>query len=343
MHEVPGRTQLTGESGSDIPGADDADLHCFHDATRRPSTAMTRMAMIITLRVMKRIEVRELEYFLAVADTLHFARAADNLGIASPPLSRAIAQLERRIGTPLFERTSRRVELTAAGRVFMLEARKTLRCLDRAVRRAQQFGDGVLRIATPPGTGAGLLREAVRGYLDRFGRDSVELVFTRDQICAVRDGRAEVALVCAAGDLTGLHTHSVASERPVVLVPPDHPFAVRDTVTPACLLTDPGYTAELPAVGLDALVDLVATGQLVAVVGDSALDRLGAHVVAVPVSGLPATDVQLAWPAEVQDARIVGLVEVIEELHRRGGDNSGSGNGNGLAPSGRKPSKMIAR
>ena len=228
----------------------------FQDGTRWQSSAMTRKAAIITLRVMKRIEVRELEYFLAVADTLHFARAAENLGIASPPLSRAIALLERRLGTPLFERTSRRVELTAAGRVFKAEARNTLRCLDRAVRRTQQSGHGALRIATLPGTGAGLLREAVRGYLARFGRDAVELVFTRDQISAVRDGRADVALVCSAGDLTGLHAHSVASQRPVVLVPADHPFAVQGTVTLACLLQDPAYAADLPSApstGLDGM------------------------------------------------------------------------------------------
>lgn len=278
---------------------------------------MTGRALFITLRVMKRIEVRELEYFLAVADTLHFARAADNLGIASPPLSRAIAKLERRLGTPLFERTSRRVELTAAGRVFKTEARNTLRCLDRAVRRTQQLGNGALRIATPPGTGAGLLREAVRGYLARFGSGTVELVFTRDQIGAVRDGRADVALVCSAGDLTGLHAHSVAAEHPVALVPADHPFAVQGAVTLSCLLQDPAYTADLPSVGLDALIDLVATGQLVAVVGDSAVDRLGRHVVAIPVTGLPVTDVQLAWQADAHDPRIIGLVDVIEQLQLR--------------------------
>ncbi|AQT79935.1 hypothetical protein B1R94_12625 [Mycolicibacterium litorale] len=278
---------------------------------------MTRRAPIITVRVMKRIEVRELEYFLAVADTLHFARAADNLGIASPPLSRAIAQLERRLGTPLFHRSSRRVELTAAGRVFKTEARNTLRCLDRAVRRTQQLGDGALRIATPPGTGAGLLREAVRSYLARFGSGTVELMFTRDQIRAVRDGRADVALVCSAGDLNGLHAHSVASERPVVLVPAGHPFSVQGTVTLSCLLQDPAYAADLPSVGLDGLIDLVATGQVVAVVGDSAVDRLGRHVVAIPVAGLPLTDVQLAWPADAHDPRIVALVDVFEQLHRR--------------------------
>ncbi|MFD1237962.1 LysR family transcriptional regulator [Pseudonocardia benzenivorans] len=263
---------------------------------------------------MARIEVRELEYFLAVADTLHFARAADQLGIAPPPLSRAIARLERRLGTALFERSSRRVELTAAGRVFRTEARATLRALDRAVRRAQQTGRGPLRIATPSGTGAGLLREVVRGYVARSGRDAIELVFTRDQVSTVRDGHADVALVCSsADDLTGLQVRHVATEHPVALVPLDHPFAGRPSLTAACLSRDPAYVTEPPPVGLDALIDLVATGQLIAVVGDSALDRLGRHVAAVPVTGLPATDVLLAWPADGPDPRVAGLLDLVRE------------------------------
>ncbi|AQT81181.1 hypothetical protein B1R94_20865 [Mycolicibacterium litorale] len=84
-------------------------------------------------------------------------------------------------------------------------------------------------MATPPRTGAGVLREAVRGYLARFGRNAIELVFTRDQLCAVRDARADVALVCSAGDVTGLHVRSVASERPVVLAPAHHPPSGRRT------------------------------------------------------------------------------------------------------------------
>lgn len=272
---------------------------------------MTKKAPVITLRVMKRIEVRELEYFLAVADTLHFSRAADQLGIAPPPLSRAIAHLERRLGTKLFERTSRRVELTAAGRVFKVEARNTLRSLDHAVRRVQQVGQGMLRIAIPPGTGSGLVREMVRGYLARFGGDTVELVFTREQTNAVRDGRADAALVCSAEDLTGLDVQTITTERPVALVAADHPFATRGRLTPDCLRQDPAYTADLPPVGLDALVDLVATGQLLAVVGDSAVDRLGPHVTAVPVTGLPPTEVLLAWSADSYDPRIANLLDLI--------------------------------
>jgi DNA-binding transcriptional LysR family regulator len=277
--------------------------------------AMTKKTPSITLWVMKRIDVRELEYFLAVADTLHFARAAEQLGIAPPPLSRAIAQLERRLGTTLFERTSRRVELTAAGRVFRTEARNTLRSLDRAVRRTRQVGHDALRIATAPGTGSGLLREILRDYLTRFGRDTVELVFTRDQTSAVRDGRADVALVCSAEDLTGMDVQDVTTEHPVALVPIDHPFAARQTLTPACLLHDRTYAAELPPVGLDALIDLVATGQLVAVVGDSVVGRLGRHVAAVPVTGLPPRNVLLAWPADSHDPRVANLLDLIGQLH----------------------------
>ncbi|WP_199253820.1 LysR family transcriptional regulator [Mycolicibacterium mengxianglii] len=209
------------------------------------------------------------------------------------------------------------MDLTAAGRVFKTEARNTLRSLDHAVRRAQQVGHGVLRIATPPGTGAGLLRELIRGYLTRFGSDTVELVFTREQTSAVRDGRADVALVCSAEDLTGLDAQNVAIEHPVALVATDHPFAARQTLTMTRLLRDPAYAAELPPVGLDALVDLVATGQLIAVVGDSATDRLGRHVAAVPVTGLAPIDVLLAWPADSHDPRVAALLDLIGPARRQ--------------------------
>ncbi len=73
---------------------------------------------------MDRLETRELSYFVAVAEELHFGRAAARLGIAQPPLSRAIQQLGRRLGVVLLERDSRRVALTPAGQVLLHEGRK---------------------------------------------------------------------------------------------------------------------------------------------------------------------------------------------------------------------------
>src|SRR5882724_2804293 len=89
------------------------------------------------------LEPRLLRYFLAVAEELHFGRAAARLYISQPSLSNQIHKLERILGTPLFTRTSRRVELTAAGRALLEEAPRALAGLERAADRARLAGAGI--------------------------------------------------------------------------------------------------------------------------------------------------------------------------------------------------------
>ncbi len=98
------------------------------------------------------IELRHLRYFLAVSDELHFRRAAERLHIAQPPLSHAIRRLEAELGVRLFERTSRAVTPTDAGRVFADEARNVLQSVERAIAEARRTGapDSRWRIGCVP-------------------------------------------------------------------------------------------------------------------------------------------------------------------------------------------------
>src|SRR5689334_6287153 len=109
---------------------------------------------------MEELETRELRYFVAVAEELHFGRAAARLGIAQPPLSRAIRLMERRLGVSLLERTSRSVRLTPAGEVLLSEGRQALAAVAAASRRTRRAGRGQPRLvlAMKPGTDAGLVR-----------------------------------------------------------------------------------------------------------------------------------------------------------------------------------------
>src|ERR1700759_3763161 len=105
---------------------------------------------------MDRLETRELAYFLAVADELHFGRAATRLGIAQPALSKTVRQLERRLGVTLFERTSR-AALPEPGRVLSREARGALEAVSAAALRTQRAGARAprLTLALKPGGDAG--------------------------------------------------------------------------------------------------------------------------------------------------------------------------------------------
>jgi DNA-binding transcriptional LysR family regulator len=266
---------------------------------------------------MDRLETRELVYFVAVAEELHFSRAAERLGIAQPPLSRTVSRLERRMGVRLLERTSRRVELTPAGLVFLDECRRLLRGLDTAVKRTQRAG-GLSRpvLAVRPGTGAGLLAQALRSHDGAVP----ELVFTHDQAAALRDGTADVALLCVhSNDLTDLEFVEVTEEYPIALLSRDHRLARRTMVTAAELRQEPAYQEQCPAIGLDEILDRVALGRLITVVGSGAADRLTREVVAIPVADLPPTTLALGWLLQASRPEIVSFARSVQRIAAGGG------------------------
>lgn len=177
------------------------------------------------------MELRQLRYFIAVAEELHFRRAAERLHISQPPLSQQIRALEHELGFALLTRTRRRVQLTAAGEAFLRDARALLRELDGAVATARQIDAGQtgrLRISF---VGSALL-SIVPSTVQRFraARPAVEIELrersTVDQLSAVRAGVVDVGLVRPpAEDDRELRAETVLRERTVAALPAGHALA----------------------------------------------------------------------------------------------------------------------
>ena len=191
------------------------------------------------------MELRQLRYFIAVAEDLHFRRAAARLHISQPPLSQQIARLEDELGCRLLTRTRRRVELTPAGEAFLRDARAMLDELDVAVatvRRIETGQAGLLRVNF---VGSALL-SIVPGIIQRFrrGRPSVEIELrersTLEQLRALNGGIVDVGLVRPPIDPDdGLATEVVMRERTVAAIPSDHPLAQRARIPLRRLATEP--------------------------------------------------------------------------------------------------------
>ncbi|SNQ46456.1 Transcriptional regulator [Frankia canadensis] len=178
------------------------------------------------------LETRQLRYFVAVAEELHFGRAASRLGMAQPPLSRAIRDLERQLGVQLFERTTRQVALTTAGDVLLREARTALDAVSAAERRARRAGGGGPGLRLAADHDAGLLSRILDAYRRERASLPVELLLggRGDQTPALRDGRADVALVATPFDDRELDLEPLLTEPRLVALAAADPLAARSTL-----------------------------------------------------------------------------------------------------------------
>jgi DNA-binding transcriptional LysR family regulator len=147
-----------------------------------------------------RLELRHFRYFAVLAEELHFGRAARRLGIAQPPLSQQIRRLEELLGARLLDRTSRRVQLTDAGRVFQVEAVRVISGADLAVesaRRAARGEAGSLRVAFAATVMFLALPRIIREFRDRFPRVHLDLreMPTGTQLAALLEGGIDLGFV----------------------------------------------------------------------------------------------------------------------------------------------------
>src|SRR5688500_4928889 len=179
---------------------------------------------------MAALETRELRYFVAVAEERHFGRAAERLNMAQPPLSRAVQQLERRLGVVLLDRDRRGVSLTAAGVAMLAEARLALDAVDAVVRRTRRAAAPKpgLVLTTKAGSSHELLKRLLDSYAARPGAVQVDVLLCEigGQGQLLRNGTADVAIVHAPFDvLSGLETVEIVTEGQVAIVPAVHPLA----------------------------------------------------------------------------------------------------------------------
>jgi DNA-binding transcriptional LysR family regulator len=192
-----------------------------------------------------RLEPARLRPFVAVAEELSFRRAAERLNIAQPALSRAIQALERQVGCPLFRRTSRRVELTEAGRVMLDTARQALDLSDAALRRAREAANGRrghLSLAYTHASISGPLPEIVTAF--RRAEPDVQLdmqeMWTDRQALALLERRIDVGFAMPAVLRREFAVIEVKAEPWVVVTREDHPLA-RQPEVPVAALRDEAF------------------------------------------------------------------------------------------------------
>ncbi|MFF4667440.1 LysR family transcriptional regulator [Streptomyces sp. NPDC001282] len=191
----------------------------------------------------QRIELRHLRYFLAVAEELHFGRAAQRLSIAQPALSQQIRQLEKMVGVELFRRTSRSVRLTDAGATFHPRARDLLGRLAADLDEAGRVGRGKagrLDVAFITSATA-IISERLREFSRRRPDVQIKLHdgFTVDVLAALERGTADIGIVRDAEERDDIDLSLLTTERFVAVLPAEHPAAGGSHVQATALATDP--------------------------------------------------------------------------------------------------------
>lgn len=211
----------------------------------------------------------QLRCFAAVAEELHFGRAAARLNMTQPPLSRQIQVLERVLDVQLLERTSRTVRLTAAGRSFLPEAQRILRLAETATHVTRQVAAGragVLKFGFTAASAYDFLPRLVTALRRALPDVTLALreMVSKDQIEELLAGRIDAALVRPPVTHPDLIAVRALAEPLVVALPAGNPLALRDRLTPADLGREPliGYAPNEARYFHDLVLGLLAEAEI---------------------------------------------------------------------------------
>ncbi|GAA3989508.1 LysR substrate-binding domain-containing protein [Allokutzneria multivorans] len=282
-------------------------------------------------------DLRRLRYFVAVAEELHFGRAAERLHIAQPALSRQIRALEDELKTALFVRNRRTTVLTAAGDQLLTDARDLLAAAEAAHRRVTAAAEAkpMLTIGFMPGI---VVTPAVRVLARHLPDVTVQLLRTswHDQVKVIQDGRVDVSIVRLPVDQRGLTVRPLFTEPRVVMVPTGHRLAGKETVSVTeladeHLLQDPDAVPEWRDIALELRkrnrpevprinsveekLELVAAGAGISVLPlSTATFYTRQDVICIPVEDIGPNQVCLAWLATRRSPLIDAFVDAAASL-----------------------------
>lgn len=293
------------------------------------------------------MDLRHLRYFVAVAEELHFGRAAEKLHISQPPLSHQIQDLERDLGVELFHRTRHFVVLTEAGRLFLDEARHVLGDAEHAIGIAQKAARGEigrLSVGFGPAPENGVLKRVLSVFLSRHPDVSLDLrnLYTTEQIEALANRQIQVGFPLLPISHRDLVVESIGTEPLVVAFPVEHPLASRDCVGLSDLRNEP-FVRVSPELGT-AYCDLVTGAceesgfkphvahearHIITVLGfveaglgisilPGSLRNVRAEGIAFrPLRHGPSVDIGLAYRRDESSRTLFSFLEVVREIARQ--------------------------
>ncbi len=202
------------------------------------------MKKILILTGGAHMEFRQLRYFLAVAETLHFSAAAEKIGIAQPPLSQQIQKLEREIGTKLFIRHNRHVELTEAGHFFREKAAKILEDSEKALIQIKKVARGETGHLSIGFAGSTVFHGFVAFAMREFRKEYPDITIhscesnSIDLMPMVKEAKIDCALVRLPLHIDGLNCLSLVEEHMLAVLPTEHPAAFETIISLTKLARD---------------------------------------------------------------------------------------------------------
>ena len=288
------------------------------------------------------MDFRQLQYFVVLAEELHFGRAADRLQITQPALSKQIAGLEKMLGVQLLFRTKRTVELTHAGQTFLHQARQLLLQKETAIQftRRTGWGDiGHLSIGFTKTATQTVLPPLLRDFLQRYPKVEIDMVelATEAQVTALNQDAIDLAFLHPPIDQRGLQVYSILEESFVAVLPPQHPLGRYDIIPLEALAHEPliihprqegpilydgflqvcqmaGFQPQIvkESISLQTRLCLVAAGIGITFVSDRFQFLVGGNVVCRPLENCPIyLEFGAAWRQRSTNPALHNLLQIL--------------------------------